>query len=54
MKLLSRIKHRLAHAIGWNLGRVETWWEGEELMVGFRCECGDLSGVHCGRTIRDV
>ncbi len=23
-------------------GNVETWWEGEHLMVGFRCICGNL------------
>ncbi len=37
--------HWLAHFLGWNYGTIETWWEGEELMVGFRCNCGKLGGV---------
>jgi len=46
-RLLWRIRHRLAHAAGWNLGKPDTWWEGEILMVGFRCDgCGKLQD--CG------
>lgn len=41
-----RIRHRIAHWLGWNCGRVETWWAGDRLMVGFRCECGKLQGIH--------
>lgn len=41
-----RFIHRLRHLVGWNTGSVETWWHGETLMVGFRCECGELQGVH--------
>jgi len=37
--------HRILHLFSWNNGVIETWWEGEQLMVGFRCECGELSGV---------
>ena len=38
--------HRLAHLLGWNFGKVETWWEGNKLMVGFRCAgCGKLEGI---------
>ena len=43
--LVGKWIHRLAHLTGWNCGLVETWWEGKRLMVGFRCECGELSGV---------
>ena len=58
MNLFRRIRHRIAHLFGLNCGRVETWWEHPEhgrmagwtsecrLMVGFRCTCGKLSGVH--------
>lgn len=38
---MKRIFHRIAHWIGWNCGRVETWHDKTgRLMVGFRCECG--------------
>jgi hypothetical protein len=41
------IRHRLAHWFGWQVGRVDTWWEADRLMVGFRCGvCGALAGVH--------
>lgn len=41
-------RHRVAHWLGWNEGRVESWWEdGTHLKVGFRCRtCGQFSGVH--------
>lgn len=38
--------HRLAHWLGWNLGRVETWTENHRTFVAFRCSrCGRLSGA---------
>ncbi len=37
--------HWLTHVIGWNHGTIETWWEGDKLMVGFRCNCGKLEGI---------
>ena len=40
--------HRIAHLFRWNGGRVEVWREGQRLMVGFRCSCGRLDGVHDG------
>jgi hypothetical protein len=43
--MLKRLWHKIEHMIGWNCGNVETFWEGEKLMVGFRCSCGKLSGV---------
>lgn len=40
-------KHKIAHYFGWFTGDVETWWEGEDLMVGFKCsKCGLISGIH--------
>lgn len=43
---MKRLLHWLAHLTGWNHGWVETWWHGKTLMVGFRCDCGRLSGIH--------
>lgn len=38
--------HRLKHHFGWYHGEVITWWIGDKLMVGFKCdECGQVSGV---------
>lgn len=35
---------RLMHWFGWNRGEVETRWDGDVLMVAFRCECGEVCG----------
>ena len=47
------LRHRIAHALGWYTGRVETFWalfrhgDDKRLMVGFRCDvCDDISHVH--------
>lgn len=50
MEIMQRIRHRLAHILGTNTGKVETWWEPDpctgKLMVGFRCDgCKELQGV---------
>lgn len=51
--LLKRIKHRIAHLTGWNLGQVEAWRDRNgRLMIGFRCECGQLEGIHPSFTER--
>jgi len=44
-KTFNRAMHRIAHWLGWNYGNVETFYEGEKIMVGFRCSCGELSSV---------
>jgi len=41
MKLL----HWFSHYFGWNTGTVETWYDGDTLMVGFRCDCGKLEQI---------
>lgn len=45
---IDRMMHRLAHWLGLNFGRVETWFSSDgRLMVAFRCAaCGSLSHVH--------
>jgi hypothetical protein len=50
VEIMQRMRHRLAHWLGWYTGNVETWWEPDpctgKLMVGFRCDgCGELRGV---------
>lgn len=38
---LRRLRHRLAHRLGWNRGNPETWWSGGRLFVAFHCYgCG--------------
>lgn len=44
-ELMGMCWHRVLHALGWNTGIIETWWEGKHLMVGFRCECGEMQGI---------
>lgn len=44
---MTRFTHWLAHLFGWNCGRIETWTRRDgQTMVGFRCTCGQLRGVH--------
>jgi hypothetical protein len=44
---VNSIWHWVAHRLGWNYGHVESWLDGERLMIGFRCDtCGSLTGVH--------
>lgn len=39
--------HWLAHALRLNYVTVYTWWDKEDLMVGFKCtKCGDILSVH--------
>lgn len=41
-----RLWHRAEHRMGWNTGRVVTWWADGELWVGFQCDsCHRLTGV---------
>lgn len=45
--MIRRLMHRIAHLFGQEGGRVETWWDGPHLMVGFRCTgCDALTEVH--------
>lgn len=49
--MIKRLLHTFAHWTGQNYGEIETWYEGETLMVGFRCStCGKLEGVDIART----
>lgn len=42
--------HWIEHLFGWNTGVVYSWWDGDRLMIGFRCNgCGDIQGVHESR-----
>ena len=41
---MRRLRHRLAHLLGWYQGEVVTWLLNDELMVSFRClACGRVS-----------
>ena len=42
---LNSMWHKAQHALGTNTGTIETWWEGENLMVGFKCSCGEMQGI---------
>lgn len=50
---MGELLHRLAHLLGLTTGTVETWWDGNKLMVGFKCSgCGLVSGTHESITTR--
>lgn len=47
---MRKLMHDVAHLLGWNHGRVETWWDPDcltgRLMVGFKCaKCGRVTGA---------
>lgn len=53
VSLPRRVNHRLAHLMGWNTGKIESWFKDGAIMVGFRCAtCGKLEGVHMARQFR--
>jgi len=43
-----KIFHKIfwLHESGLCQGDHETWSEGSDIFVGFRCSCGELIGVH--------
>ena len=45
---MTKIRHRLAHCLGWNEGTVVSFLLGNgDVLVGFECSgCGEVSGVH--------
>ena len=44
-KYLNKAWHKVEHTLGTNKGTIETWWNGDHLMVGFKCSCGKMQGV---------
>jgi hypothetical protein len=47
MKKIKKLWHRVEHYFGWNTGRVEVWYAGQQLMVGFMCDgCHRIDSVH--------
>jgi hypothetical protein len=46
-----RAVHRIAHWTRHNYGAVETFWHEDTLMIGFRCNCGELLDVSPCRRI---
>lgn len=44
---MKKILHWFAHRLGWNYGVVDSFYEGETLMMSFKCSgCGKRSGIH--------
>lgn len=40
--MLNKFLHKISHLLKWNYGTVESFWDGDVLMIGFRCTCGEL------------
>jgi hypothetical protein len=51
-----RAAHRLAHALGWNLGRVVSATDSRgQVWVGFECTaCGQVDGAHVAQGLRGL
>lgn len=51
-QMLNKLFHKISHLLKWNYGTVESFWDGDILMIGFRCTCGELQNVHPSVTNR--
>lgn len=41
---MSGFWHRLSHLLGWNTGRVVSFWHDSKLYIGFKCNgCGEIN-----------
>ncbi|OLS15988.1 MAG: hypothetical protein RBG13Loki_0365 [Promethearchaeota archaeon CR_4] len=39
--------HKIAHILNWNYGKPDAFYEGEKLMMSFKCTgCERRSGIH--------
>jgi hypothetical protein len=39
--------HKIAHLFNWNYGKPDSFWEGDKLMMSFKCSgCGKRSHIH--------
>lgn len=48
-----RLRHSLAHRLGWQLGHVVSGWSGGALWVGFQCDqCGEVTCAHISESVR--
>jgi len=44
---MSKLLHKIAHLLKWNYGIPESFYEGDKLMMSFKCTgCGERTGVH--------
>ena len=46
-KIIKSVLHKLAHLFNLQLGTPYSWHDGDDLMMGFKCDtCDDIAGVH--------
>jgi hypothetical protein len=51
---MKKILHKIAHLLKWNYGRPDAFYEGDKLMMSFKCSgCGKRSDIHCCDKIID-
>ena len=54
MKLIKKLRHKIAHWLRWNYGMPDAFYDGDKLMMSFKCTgCGKRSGIHCVDKIID-
>jgi hypothetical protein len=47
--------HRLSHLLGWNTGRVVSFWLDDTIWTGFRCDgCGEVNHAQPVAVIKSV
>lgn len=53
---MGKIKHFIAHLLGWNYGLPHAYHEDDKLMMSFKCSgCGRLSSIHpCDKVIDKI
>lgn len=52
---MKTILHKIVHLLGWNHGHVYSWYEGDELMMSWRCNtCFKKEGIHPINKVIDI
>lgn len=51
---MKKILHKIAHSLNWNYGRPDAFYDGDKLMMSFKCDtCGKRSDIFCCDKIID-
>jgi len=47
VELMAKYWHKLMHLLHWNTGTCHSFYEGDRLIMSFKCgQCGKLDGIH--------
>jgi len=44
---MNKLLHKIAHLLKWNYGRPDSFYQGDKLMMSFKCDgCEERTGIH--------